>query len=519
MPAKRPCFRFYREKLPGVYDIRTLEARIKQKGGDKFLHMQKEDLLVYPPDEGELSLFPDSVTLGKNKFSSIYRFNPGDSADGLTVNIPATRSRVIPPESTDWLVPGLLAQKITILIKGLPKEYRRKLVPVAGTVSVIMAEMPMGKGSLAAALSRFIFDRFGIDIPAVAWPLKELPDYLKMRISLAGPGGEELLAGRDSSVLRQNLPRSADADFFKTINKGYEKKGIKRWIFGDLPDEIEFIDKNKTAWVFYPGLEKNRGEEGSVNLRLFPSLEKAMESHQQGVAALFGIYLSKDLKFLKNILKIPTRLKPAADYFGGLKRLESRLYQSVLNDSFRRNVRTAKDFESYARSMLPQMQAKGQEKLDAALTVLDACHAARTIIFSLEQAHRTNTAALVFLEGLRQDLSRLVPEDFFDLYENKRLTQIVRYVRTISIRAQKGLADLAKDQKRAAELKVYQAKLERLLASLSPATSTERRKAVEDLFWLMEEYKVSLFAQELKTALPVSPKRLDAKLGEIERLI
>jgi len=430
----------------------------------------------------------------------------------------ATLMGVVPPESTEWMVPGLLAQKITTLIKGLPKEYRKKLVPVAGAVAVIMAEMPRGKSSLPAALSRFIFDRFGIDIPAAAWPLKELPDYLRMRISLAGPKGEELLSGRDPAVLRQNLSRAVDADFFETVNSGYEKKGIKRWDFGDLPDAMEFIDKNKTVWVFYPGLEKKGDEEGSVSLRLFASRDKAMASHPQGVAALYGVYLSKELKFLKKILKIPPELKPAADYFGGLKKLESRLYGSVLGDAFRRNIHTAKDFRDHARTMLPQMLAIGQEKLDAALTVLDAYYSTRRILFNLEQAHRRNSAVLVFLEGLRQELFRLVPENFLDLYANDKLIQIVRYVRTISIRAQKGLADLAKDQKRAVELNVYQEKLEALLISLSPATSAEKRRAVEELFWLLEEYKISLFAQELKTLMPVSKKRLDAKIREIERL-
>ncbi|MDF1594177.1 MAG: ATP-dependent RNA helicase HrpA [Desulfobacterales bacterium] len=516
--GEESMFRFYREKLSGVYDTRTLEKRIKEKGGDGFLRMRKEDLLVYPPDENELSLFPDSVALGNNKFGSIYRFDPGDPADGLTVNIPATLSHAVSPESIDWLVPGFLAEKITTLVKGLPKQYRKKLVPVAETVAVIMAEMPRRSGTLPAALSRFIVDRFGVDIPAAAWPLKELPDYLRMRISLAGPGGEALLAGRDPAILRQDMIRISDPNFFRTVNSDYEKKGLKRWDFGDLPEAMEFIDNNKTTWEFYPGLAKNGDEEGGVNLRLFPSRETAMASHLQGVAALYGIYLLKELKYLKKILKIPSRLKPAADYFGGLKKLERRLYGSVMNDSFCRNIRTANDFEYHARLMLPQIQAKGQEKLDAALTVLDAVHSVRTIIFSLEQAHRSNTAAFVFLDGLRRELSRLVPETFLDLYGNDRLIQIVRYVRTISIRAQKGLADLAKDQKRAAELSVYQAKLEGLLSSLSPATSTERRKAVEDFFWSMEEYKVSLFAQELKTLTPVSPKRLDAKLREIERL-
>jgi len=349
--------------------------------------------------------------------------------------------------------------------------------------------------------------------------MKDLPEYLRMRISLAGPRGEELLSSRDPAILRQDMTRISNPDFFETVNKRYEKKAIKSWNFGDLPDAMEFQDRNNTVWVFYPGLEKNGGDDNCVNLRLFRSRDKAIDSHQQGAASLFGIYLSKELKFLKKILKIPAKLKPAADYFGGLKRLESRLYQSVLNDSFRRNVRTAEDFRSHARIMLPQMLKKGQEKLNAVLTVVDAYQSARSKLSHLEQTHRGNTAVLVFLEGLRQELSRLVPETFMELYDKDRLKQVVRYVRALSIRSQRGLSDLAKDQKRAAELKLYLEKLEEQLSSLSPATATEKRKALEDFFWLLEEYKVSLFAQELKTTVPVSKKRLDAKIREIERLV
>jgi ATP-dependent helicase HrpA len=137
----------------------------------------------------------------------------------------------------------------------------------------------------------------------------------------------------------------------------------------------------------------------------------------------------------------------------------------------------------------------------------------------LEITNRSNSYTVNFFRSLREDLSQLVPEIFIQLYDSDRLDHMVRYIRAVTIRAGRGSVSLEKDQTRAEDVKVFSERLADLLETLSPSVSKEKRKAIEDFFWLIQEYKVSLFAQELKTPFPVSKNRLKKKLSEIERMI
>jgi ATP-dependent helicase HrpA len=133
---------FYKERLPDVFDIRTLKHRIRKQGGDGFLRLNREMLIRYLPDEGVLEQFPRRLDLGHRVLDCDYAFDPGTEIDGVTLTIPAEATGDVPREQLDWLVPGLLADKITALIRGLPKAYRVQLVPVADTVKLILEEMP-----------------------------------------------------------------------------------------------------------------------------------------------------------------------------------------------------------------------------------------------------------------------------------------------------------------------------------------------------------------------------------------
>ncbi|UCD88450.1 MAG: ATP-dependent RNA helicase HrpA, partial [Desulfobacterales bacterium] len=195
--SEAELYAFYRKRLHGCHDVKTLSQMIKQKGSDGFLKMQQDDILRYYPDEKELSLYPDTIKVSGQRFDCAYRFEPGKTADGVTIKIPSSFAPIVPEESLDWLVPGLLKEKISALIKGLPKKFRKQLVPVSKTVDVIIDEMPSTQSALITTLGEFIYHRFGIDIPASTWPDEMLPDHLKMRVSITDSKGKELFTSRD----------------------------------------------------------------------------------------------------------------------------------------------------------------------------------------------------------------------------------------------------------------------------------------------------------------------------------
>jgi ATP-dependent helicase HrpA len=516
-------FRFYHQRLKNCYDIRTLRHLIKQKGSDRFLRMQPADMRQYSPDAAELSLFPDRIDIGNQSFDCTYSFQPGENVDGVTVKIPSSLAPAIPSDSTNWLVPGLYQEKITALIKGLPKAFRKQLVPVTRTVDVIIDEMPKEENSLITALGKFIYSRFNVDIPAAAWSENLLPEHLKMRFVITGPEGEELAAGRDPAILRQNLSGRAgpqEPQEIKTARKEWEKTGLTRWDFPALPETIIIQGKNKVEWRLYPGLEKATLKQKSiVNLHLFQQPDQAVKSHQDGVAALFTIHFSKDLKFLKKSLALPKKAAKIADYFGGAGRFEKMLYQTVVNTLFRKNLRSKEAFDSHAESVAPDIITSGRELLDKSMTVLAAYHETRTIIYSLETTHGKSETAKQFLKEQREQLARLVPETFVQLYSTDRFVHLVRYLKAIEIRAQRAFVNFEKDQAKAEEIGLFIAGLNTMLKDLGLGASPAKRAAVEEYFWLIEEYKVSLFAQELKTAAPVSKKRLEKKLKEIQRML
>ncbi|MBN1932634.1 MAG: ATP-dependent RNA helicase HrpA [Desulfobacterales bacterium] len=514
--AEQDMFQFYKKQLPGIYDIRSLQNLLKKKGNDTFLKMKKADLLLYRPDEKELMLYPNEITLGNKSFPCTYSFNPGQKEDGVTIQVPSTLGAMVPIESTDWIVPGLLREKITGLLKGLPKTYRKKLVPISVTVDIILNEMPREERSLISQLGKFIYKRFGIDIPAPAWSSDDLPEHLKIRISITDPKGEEICSSRDPNVLRRDLFKQKSTDEFEAIRKNWEKTDITTWNFGDLPDTIRLAGKNGAQWMVYPGLEIDKK---CVALRLFQNRNESLKSHQQGVAFLFSLYFTKDLKFLRKNLVLPKEMENRADYFGGKNVFEKNLYESVVKNLFYQNIRTEKAFYAYAASVTPNILKQGQEKLDRVMPILEMYHESRSTLYHLETINRNNPYMVDFLKELRMELSKLVPQTFMYLYDADRLTHLERYIKAISIRGCRGFENFEKDRAKSNGLKVYTENLKRLLNELSESMSAEKKNAIEEYFWLIEEYKVSLFAQELKTSIPISKKRLDHKLNEIERMV
>jgi ATP-dependent helicase HrpA len=512
-------FAFYKERLNHIFDVRTLATYMQDKANEQRLRMKSKDLLRYHPNAAELAQYPEHIDVGGQILPCSYRFEPGQDEDGVTVHVPSELAPAVPTEALDWIVPGLYKEKIAALIKGLPKAIRKKLVPIKETVEIICREMPKEERALITALGDFIYRRFGVDVPASAWSDVDLPDYLKLRIALTAADGEALRVSRDPAVLRSvaNPPESSDE--FESARKKWGKNDLTNWDFGDLPDLIRDGDGAKTRWIAYPALAIDPETEKKVNLRLFRHQDTALTAHLKGVAALFAIYFAKDLKFLKRQLRLPEDKTYLADYFGGAKKLEKRLFDRTVRMLFGQNIRSQKEFYSYAQNASSQILPAGQEVRAKVIAVLSAYHESRNRIYRLLQANRGNPPMAACLAELLDALARLVPETFMDIYDGERLVHLVRYVQAVAVRAERALVDLEKDRIKARELDRFSEGLERLLKSLSASVSAEKRQAIEEYFWMLEEYKVSVFAQELKTIGPISAKRLEQKLRQIERMV
>jgi ATP-dependent helicase HrpA len=438
-----------------------------------------------------------------------YRFEPGAEADGVTLQIPSALAAAVPATATDWLVPGLLREKVATLLKGLPKALRTRLMPLNDTVDAILAEMPRSQGALISSLGDFVHRRFGVDVPASDWPVAALPDHLKMRVAITTPDGRELSAGRDPALLRSQM---APTRIPPEVRQRWERTGIIRWGFGDLPEVLASTAGERSAWAAYPALcvQSDR-----IDLKLFGRRDQALAAHPRGVAALLALHCARELKFLKRSLALPEELHPAARQLGGARRLEDAMAERVIQDLLAVDLRTEKAFNDHAAACAPKILGSGRDLLYALVPVIQAHAATSKEIAALSGAK----GPLSSIYGqLKEDISHLVPPNFIALYDRPRLAHIERYLKALAIRARRALVDPEKDRAKAQGPQKYTEQLKRIMETLTPQSSAQKRQALEELVWMIEEYKVSIFAQELKTAGPMSPKRLEEKVREIERM-
>ncbi|MBW2558365.1 MAG: ATP-dependent RNA helicase HrpA [Deltaproteobacteria bacterium] len=506
---------FYEKRVGIACNIRTLKKLIKDRGTDDFLRMSREDIMEHHPKE-ELSMYPNEITLGNMVLSCSYSFDPGGQDDGVTIHVPSDIASTLPLESADWRIPALLREKITALIKGLPKEYRKKLVPIPQTVNTMIHNIKSSDSSLLTSMAQFIHEKFNINIPAAAWPIESIPDYLKMRFSVVNEKGEEIRSGRDIHLLHKDIPDGGESPAFKTAKKQWERDGITSWDFEDLPEDIALKGKDGADGLAYPALE--READGNIAIRLFRDMGKAAMTHKKGIAALYEIHFRKDMKFLKKCFILPQEIKKGANYRGGARQIESSLYLKTIRTLFERNIRKREDFLEYAKSAGRDILPEGQRLLQNVIPAVKMQGEVREILHRLEIANTTNRTANDFVAGLRKDINRLMPEDFVEIYEGERLPDIPRHLRAIMIRAERGIAHLEKDHVKADRLRPFDDKLKEMLKEAA-SSSEEKKRAVEEYTWMVEEYRISVFAPEIKARGPVSPKKLKEKVADIERMM
>jgi len=510
---------FYEERLRDVFDVRTLQKLIRERGGDSFLRMTEEDVLRQAPDPEELALFPDALPAGRLALPLSYRFSPGDAADGVTVKLPASALTGLKPEALERAVPGLLRERVTALVKSLPRDIRRHLVPIPQSAETILEDIGKTQGSLPAVLSECLKRRFRLDVPPSAWDLEGLPDHLKLRFAVVDAKGKELRSTRDIESLRKDRLQEEESRAFGRARAAWERTGISHWeapgLPEEIPEEIPLDPRNVLEGVAYPALVASGG---AVDLRLLRNRREAEESHRAGIRALLALRFKKDLDTMRRYLTLRGEMKVWSVYFGGAKALEDSLYKGLVRRLLEKEIRTRRAFEDYARTLGQELLKAPRMLLDEVEPVLRAYHETRQALAGLEAANLSNRTVLGFLGQMRSELERLLPVSFLERYDRERLPQLARYLKALQVRAERGAVHLDRDRARAAEIRPYEEKLDELLKALATWGSPDKAKAVDEYRWMVEEYRVSLFAQGIKTPYPVSPKRLQGKVEEIEAM-
>ena len=509
-------YQFYDARIPeGIYSQPQFEKWLRKatRKQPKLLHMRLEDLLAREV-EAEAQ-YPKELALGELRLPLEYRFEPGHEADGVTLVAPAAVLGQIPPGRLEWLVPGLLEEKLVALIKSLPKSLRKQFVPAPDYARQALTRLQAGDTPLIQALGAVLKELTGTHVPEDAWNLESLPDYLKMRIRVIDARGKTLGAGRDLHALQRQFAEAAEAAPVVEASHPLARAGITRWDFGALPERVE-QQAGGLKLAGWPALV-DKGD--SVAIEVVGSREAARRLHQAGLRRLITLSIPKKIKELRKQLKGIHQLNlqyaraPASPRRGGTPGkadLERELLALVLDKAFLEagEIRDPDTFAARLAEGEPRLEAITQEVLAQVSDLLGRYQKLRKRLAGITQINW-----LASTTDLQGQLDRLIFRGFLQEIPAERLADYPRYLRAMELRLEKLPLDPARDQRWIRELNQVQEEwLARWQAANEKGVVDER---LEEIRWLIEELRISLFAQEVKTRLPVSVKRIRKRWREL----
>jgi ATP-dependent helicase HrpA len=483
------------------------EAEVKDP---KILWLTGKDIA---PSDAELDSerFPDHLSAGPLVVQLRYRFEPGNEDDGVSALIPLHILNQLPEEAFQWLVPGLIDEKIEALVRSLPKNLRVHFVPVPDAVAKALPLLDRGRGSLHAQLANALHRTAGVFVPVDSFREELLPPHLRMNFLLLDASDKVIARSRSLSGLRGTHASASQKDY---AEQSQLTTGAKSWVFGDLPEKHEAAAGRQQ--VGYPALVD---EGASVGLRAFATPAEARASHERGSARLIRLVMARDLKSMRKDMAVNVQGEMVYKNLDKHPLLHAELAPG-------RDLR-----EDLIDRVMMTVFLDGREPLrsgaalDARITTqrggigLPAQEISRTVQASLERLVRIQAAlskpwAAPAAADIRSQLSWLVPAGFLLTTPWERLKEFPRYLQAIEQRLEK----LPLNPKRDAELAAQVAPLEKRYRDRVKAERGLKPPGNDEFRWLLEEFRVSLYAQALKTRVPVSARRLEDAWVEREKM-
>lgn len=503
-------YRFYEARIPaGIYSGPSFDTWRKQAERDnpRLLFLDRAALLAAAGPVAGGERFPDHLDLDGLQLPLSYRFEPGAADDGVTLTVPLAAVNQVEPKRLDWLVPGLREERMAALLKSLPKTLRRHFVPVPNYVQALVEVLEPGRQSLAAAMAEHLRRMTGVDIPDEAWNPAQIPTHLQMRLRVVDAAGQELAVGRDWEALQAQLRGEARTSFAALPTPEFERERLRDWDFGALPAEVSFV-RNGIQLRGYPALVAEA--DGTLALRVLDGPARAEAATRAGLLRLIAWRLGAAYKALARDLP---KLQSMTLHYVGLgtqEHLREDLLAAILGRAFlvqRPLPRDRAAFDALLEDGKTRLAAERVALCDMAAATLAAYHEVRRALLD------DSPVWAEALADIRTQLSRLVYPGFLSQTPPEWLPHLPRYLRAIALRVQKLRQAPDKDRLRSGDIVRLWEACQRQLAR-----NAEQERHDPELIrfrWLLEELRVSQFAQELKTVTPVSVKRLEEQWGKI----
>jgi ATP-dependent helicase HrpA len=532
--------------LAGISSVAELVELVRERRGaePRFLMMTPDDLRDPAALAYDAAAFPAALPLDNRALPLNYAYKPGQADDGVTLNVSVREAEALTPATLDWAVPGHLAEKVEHYLRATPKDVRRLFVPLAETAKSLAESLAGGPGApraasgarsaplaLAEALAAQIAERFRISLDPAVWKDKPLPDHLRVRVRVVDDQGRELAASRELAEIDAALhvqKRTASAavarvepEAWRRARAKWETPAHSAWSFGEFPERVLVTEQAGVPVFAFPGLQALK--EG-VALQLFKTPEEAATASRAGLAALFERQLSHDLGWLERDLRAVRLLGPLLTTLAPADEIQAQAFESI-----RRWLCDPDRVATSAREPpgQPRAGARGytaaafaaaleKSKMDLRGLVPRFCDLLKEIMAARQELLVQPKP----YAGLDADLAALIPPDFLRTTPYAQLAHFPRYLKAMRLRAERWRQSPAKDAERAAQLAPYVKAVGHLGARAARPPSgaggpAALAAAAEAFRWLVEEFRVSLFAQELGTAGPVSTVKLDRALAAL----
>jgi len=514
-------YAFYAARIPAdVCSAASFERwrRDAERGHPRLLFMTREDLMRHGASGVTEAQYPEHLEMAGARLPLKYRFAPGHPLDGLTLTVPLALLNQVDSARLSWLVPGMIREKVNGYLKALPKAWRQRLTPLPDVVTAFLesqtgdatrpterSETADSSRELTDALRAFCSERLGTAMPIEVWEGAEVPAHLRVNVLVVDANGRELGSGRDLPALRTQLGEAAQLTF-SAAGPEFERTDIKTWDFGDLPESL-VVERDGRKLTGYPALV-DQGE--SVSLKLLDTKSAADASTRMALLRLLRRQFKDALQrlekqppgFAQTALMLKTAIPTDALLADAVTAICDRAF--IGDDPLPRSERAYTEQVKRARVRLPAV-AESAFRLLAEIAVE---------YHTLSQRIGAMPAGQGRLgEDLRAQRDALVHPGFFSRTPWSRLAHLPRYLKGLDRRLAKYVENPARDAKHAqAVADLWQRYAQRHAANIA---ARKGEPALEDFRWQIEELKVSLFAQELRTPQPVSYKRLEKAWTEL----